>query len=97
MPPSRIGGHAGHAPFSRRERERENKRRGCACYEKDTPIAADITGEIKVCALARGDERLDPLIARTGKVGIIKRATKQRRAAPQRQYGDTTRRLDLFP
>lgn len=60
VPPSRIGGHAGRAPFSRRERDRENKRRGCAYYEKDTPIAGDM-GKIEVCA--RGYGCLDPLIA----------------------------------
>lgn len=62
VPPSRIGGHAGRAPFSRRERDRANKRRGCACYEKDTPIARDM-GEIKV--YARGAECLDLLIAQS--------------------------------
>jgi len=45
-PPSRIGGHAGRAPFSRRERKTARTETRMRCYEKeDTPIMKDMRGD----------------------------------------------------
>lgn len=61
VPPSRIGGHAGRAPFSRRERDRENKRPRMRVLRKGHAYRERYLWDRG--ARARADECLDPLIA----------------------------------